>query len=74
MPARLADIARVLEQEGYRVSEPTSGSHWRVFGDGMRRPFMIPAHNGMRTEIGDHVIHALCRALQLDRDAFRKRL
>ncbi len=73
MPARLRDIKRVLEALGVFVEEPTSGSHWKARGaDGKTYP--IPAHNGLKEEVSDIYIRALCRSFELDEKSFRSKL
>lgn len=73
MPARLRDIRRALESMGCAIEAPNGGSHWKATRPGLPC-YPIPAHNGVRSEIGDTYIRGLCRALQLDIAAFKQRL
>ncbi len=63
---------RVLQTLGGKVEVPTKGSHYRAIRDDVMYP--IPAHNGLKTEIGDVYIRGMCRALGLDFDEFKKLL
>lgn len=72
MPARLQDIKRVLESLGVTIEMPRSGSHYKAVKGGVMYP--IPAHNGMRTEIGDQYIRGLCRAFEIDPQSFKAKL
>ncbi len=76
MPARLKAIARALKESvpGSEVQRPKKGSsHWKAIGpDGKTYP--IPAHNGLKTEIGDAYIRGLCTAFGLSIEEFKKRL
>ena len=73
MPARLSDIAREVVKLGCRVEEPSSGSHWKIRGP-TGEMYPIPAHNGLRTEIGDTYVKKMCKALGLDFEVLRRRL
>jgi hypothetical protein len=74
MPARLRAIKQAIESKaGFSVLEPSSGSHWKIFGpDGKMYP--IPAYNGLKTEIPDKYIAGMCRAFGLDPAEFKKLL
>ena len=72
MPARLRDIKRALEARGISVEEPKGSSHWKATAP--RITYTIPAHNGLRTEITDIYIRALCRAFALDYETFKREL
>ena len=52
MPIRLKKLKQRLGSLGYRVEQPKRGSHWKVYGPGGVM-YPIPAHNGLKTEIGD---------------------
>jgi len=69
VPARLANLVRALKQLGVAVNEPSKGSHRRATRGG--ELFTIPAHNGLKTEIDDKYIRALCRKFGLDEAALR---
>lgn len=73
MPARLRDIRRAAELFGISVTEPNSGSHWLLRRQGVR-VYTVPAHNGLRSEISDVYIRALCRHFGIDEDEFRSKL
>jgi hypothetical protein len=73
MPARPRDIKRALEARGVRVDEPTKGSHWKAVGSG-GKVYPVPAHNGLKTEIGDEYIRGICRAFGFDFAEFRREL
>jgi len=63
MPCHFRDLKRVSEEAGCTVEEPSKGSHWKVRKDGKMYP--IPVHNGLKTEIGNHYISGVERALGL---------
>lgn len=73
MPARLRDIARACAYFDLIVERPSSGSHWKVKGDGART-YPVPASNGEKSEISDKYIKALCRNFGIDERAFRDKL
>jgi hypothetical protein len=73
VPARLRDIRRVLGEYGVTVEEPSSGSHWLLRRAGSR-PYPVPAHRGLNSEIGDQYINALCRHFAIDRSEFKAKL
>lgn len=72
MPARLRNIKRALEQLGARLEEPRRGSHWQAKHNGSMYP--IPGGNGLRTEITDVYIRAMCRSLGIDEQELRRLL
>jgi len=52
------------------VLEEGGGKHnWRFTKPG-KRPYTVPAHNGMRTEISWIYIQGLCRAMDIPITAF----
>lgn len=73
MPARLRDVARVARGFGVSVVDGGTKHNWRALRDGCR-PYTIPAHNGLHTEISDQYIRGLCRAFGIDWDTFLKEL
>ena len=72
MPSRLRNIKRALEARHISVEEPAKGSHWKAT-DG-QTSYTIPSHNGLKGEISDVYIKALCRAFGLDYRAFLREL
>lgn len=72
MPARLRDIKRALTKRGIQVSEPSSGSHWKATNG--RVSYTIPSHGGLKGEITDVYIRALCRAFGIDLEEFKRDL
>jgi hypothetical protein len=72
MPARLADIERAARAMGADVELPSKGSHWKIRFNGTMYP--VPAHNGLRSEIGETYIRGLCKAFGWDEATFRKYL
>jgi predicted RNA binding protein YcfA (HicA-like mRNA interferase family) len=75
MPARLRALCEALKHYGIQGVTRTKGSH-HIFHNpsGKGRPYPIPAHNGLRTEIPDEYIRGLCRAFGIDYEELRKRL
>jgi hypothetical protein len=71
MPARLSEIGAALRQLeiGAKLRDGGGKHNWFVDSPG-RRPYTIPAHNGLKTEIEDKYINALCRHLGVDRGDF----
>ena len=75
MPARLRALCEVLRDFGVQGVSRTKGSHCifhRPSGKG--RPYPVPAHNGMKTEIPDVYIRGICRAFGLDYEGVKRRL
>ena len=75
MPARLSAIKRAITDlnKGFTLEPPRSGgSHWKVVGPSGCYP--IPAHNGLKEQIPDQYIRALCRFIGEDFSEFRARL
>ena len=66
MALRLGELQRRLAGEGIRVEKPRSGSHWKATKGSVIYP--IPAHNGLRTEIDNNYLRALCRRFGLADD------
>ena len=56
-----------------RIEKPSTGSHWKAVRAGSR-PYPIPAHNGIRSEISDLYIRGLCRNFGIEDAEFRKHL
>lgn len=75
MPARLRSLCEVLRGYGIQGVSRTKGSH-HIFHhpSGKGRPYPIPAHNGMKTEIPDVYIRGICRAFALDYEQVKRRL
>lgn len=73
MPARFADIRRLLLVLGVDAETPTRGSHWKL-RDGNGKTYPIPCPNGERSEISDKYIRALCRTFGFDYDHFKSHL
>jgi len=71
--ARLRDLIKALAACGIAVTPPANGSHWKAKKPGART-FVIPAHNGDRTQVDDNYIRALCRNFGLDVDEFKRKL
>ena len=71
MPARFGDIARALRKLGVQVEEPSKGSHWKCRKDGFG-VYTIPAHNGLKAEISDVYIRAVCRHFEIDLEEFKR--
>lgn len=71
MPARMGDIVRAARRMGVEVEEGHATSHWKFRRDGYR-PYPIPAHNGVKQEISDKYIRAMCRSLGITEEEFRR--
>ncbi|MEY4548403.1 MAG: hypothetical protein RL685_4598 [Pseudomonadota bacterium] len=75
MPARLNAIVRALQDRGIVVDPPRGGgSHWKA-----RRPeggvcFMLPAHNGPKSELSDVYVRGVARQFGLDFEEFKRSL
>jgi hypothetical protein len=73
MPARLRDLARVVEALGGTVEKPTKGSHWKAYApDG--RMYPLPSHNGPRGELDDEYIRGLARLFGITFNDMMKRV
>jgi hypothetical protein len=73
LPARLSAIKREVEARGFTIQPPSGGgSHWKVVRKGGCYP--LPAHNGLKEEISDFYIRAMCRFLGIDFQEFRRSL
>ncbi len=64
MRARLSDLKRVLAKQGIILHEPKKGSHYKFVKGSVMYP--VPAHNGLRSEIGAEYVKGLCRRFGLD--------
>lgn len=73
MPARLRDLARVVEALGGNVDKPNKGSHWKAY-NAKGELFPLASHNGPRTEIDDRYIRGLARHLGITFDELMRRL
>lgn len=72
MPYRLTDYSRALRTWGIDV-EACGGRHpFKAIRGGDSFPFK--AHNGMRSEISDRYISALCERFGIDIAEFKKKL
>jgi hypothetical protein len=65
----LSDVARIAAQYGCVLEEGGGKHNWR-FTRPERRPYTVPAHNGLRTEISWKYIQGLCRAMDIPVTAF----
>lgn len=72
MPARLRDIKRVAAASGIECITPKGTSHWKF--KSAHGSYVIPAHNGLKTEITDRYIRAFCKAFGFDFDSFLRSL
>ncbi len=57
---------------GLKLLKPSSGSHWLAKSADRSYPFSL--HNGLKTELPDSYIRAMCRAFGLDEQELRKLL
>ncbi len=71
MPARLRDIVRVLASFGVTVAPGARHFHAR---NAQGLFFAVPAHNGLKTEIPDVYLRAICRTFGIDFAELKKRL
>lgn len=60
---RLMKLEQLLKPYDIRI-EP-GGKHFHARKDGFG-VYPIPAHNGMKSEVGDKYLRALCRHFNLD--------
>jgi hypothetical protein len=74
MPARYPAVRRRLKELGIRLNERTGKGSHVVVDDGKGHVFTLPLHHGQQTELSDIYLRALCRALELDYEVFRKGL
>lgn len=71
---RLRDIVRALGEHNVVVEPATGGgSHFKAKRPGART-YVIPAHNGDKTELDDKYVKALCKNFEIDFDVFRAKL
>jgi hypothetical protein len=69
-PRRLRDVAAIASGYGCSLEEKGGGKHnWRFTKPG-KRPYTVPAHNGLKTEISWKYIRGLCRAMDIPESAF----
>ncbi|MGE0547638.1 MAG: hypothetical protein AB7O24_01110 [Kofleriaceae bacterium] len=69
-PRRLSDVASIAHQNGCELVSAGGGKHnWRFVKAG-KRPYTVPAHNGLKTEISWKYIQGLCRNLDIPIEAF----
>lgn len=72
MPARLRDLKRALAAKGVELEQPSSGSHWHFVRGTTAYP--VPAHNGLKSEIGNEYIRGLCHAFAINFRELKKEL
>lgn len=68
MGKRFRTLKKALESLGCTVEKPNSSSHWKVRKGSLM--YVIPAHNGLKSEISDAYVRGVCRALKLDEAEF----
>jgi hypothetical protein len=74
VPARYTRLKSALASLGVRVVErPGKGSHV-VVDDGKGHTYPLPLHHGVKTELSDVYVRALCRALEIDYERLREKL
>lgn len=65
----MSDVANVAARYGC-ILEGSGGKHnWRFTKPG-KRPYTVPAHKGMKSEIGWFYIQGLCRNMDIPTSAF----
>lgn len=67
MPRRLRKVLKVLERHG--VTGEFGTKHYQLRREGLR-PYTLPAHNGLNSEIGDDYLRRLCAHFGIDRGEF----
>lgn len=72
MPVRARDLIRELGQLGFKIEEPSRGSHWVIRRE--RLAFVLPLHNALKSEVPDVYVRKLCRLFGLDEQALRQKL
>lgn len=64
------EVAAIAAQYGCQLVSAGGGKHnWRFVKTG-KRPYTVPAHNGLKTEISWNYIRGLCRNMQIPESAF----
>lgn len=66
----MSDVAAIAARYGSTLDQSSGGKHnWRFVKAG-KRPYTVPAHNGLRTEISFQYIRGLCRNHDVPESAF----
>jgi hypothetical protein len=70
---KLRKAARTLRAD-LDLQEPKGGgSHWK-FVDGEGKCYPVPAHGGLKSQVGDEYIRGLCRCFGIDLDDLKRHL
>jgi predicted RNA binding protein YcfA (HicA-like mRNA interferase family) len=74
VPVRAAKITKALKKMGieHELIEPSRGSHWVLECNG--KAYILPLHNGPKTEVSDVYIRGLCRNFSIDEKELRSHL
>jgi hypothetical protein len=65
----LSDVAGVAARYGCTLEDSGGKHNWRFTKPG-KRPYTVPAHNGLKTEISWVYIQGLCRNMDIPTSAF----
>jgi hypothetical protein len=68
-PRRLAEVAAIARKYGCELVSAGGKHNWRFTKAG-KRPYTVPAHNGIKTEISWKYIQGLCRNMDIPTSAF----
>lgn len=71
LPRRLSEVAAIAAPYGSALVQQGGGKHnWR-FVKAAKRPYTVPAHQGLRTMVPWVYILGLCRNHDIPVEAFR---
>lgn len=74
MPARLREFVAAAGHFGFELDDSKKGKHCYKLRRPGERPYTVPAHNGLKTEIGDEYLKAFCRQYGIDLSEFLSKL
>ena len=72
MPIRLAELIKRAKNLGLEY-EDGGTRHPHRFRKPGARPYTVPAHNGIKTEISDEYVDGLCKCFDIDPEDIRDR-
>jgi hypothetical protein len=72
VPPRARDLARVLAEYGVVITEPSSGSHWKLVRGSVK--YTLTLHAGLKSEVTPDYIRGLCHAFGIERRELMRKL
>lgn len=70
MPARFKNVVRALRRLEIDILQRQGGGSHCIVSDSKGHVYTLPLGNGYKTELSDHYLRGLCRAFEVDFQAF----